>query len=130
MLLLLEPLFLGMYYTDPLSDSGPSPVRTTFVVFLILNLFLWRAGSSAVIPFTTILILLCLWFGVFLPLTFLGAFLAFRKPVCEQLVPFNMIPREISFWKFTSPILSSLLGGILPFGCVFIQVFFIHNSIW
>ena len=57
--------------------------RTCFIVFFILNLFLWGAGSSAAIPFTTLLALLCLWFGISLPLTFFGAFLGFRKSVCS-----------------------------------------------
>ena len=52
-----------------------------FGVFFVLNLFLWGAGSSAAIPFTTLLALLCLWFGVSLPLTFFGSFLGFRKSV-------------------------------------------------
>lgn len=55
--------------------------RATFSVFFTLNLFLWGAGSSAAVPFTTLLALLCLWLGISLPLTFFGAFLGFRKPV-------------------------------------------------
>ena len=47
-----------------------------FGVFFVLNLFLWGAGSSAAIPFTTLLSLLCLWFAVSVPLTFLGSFIA------------------------------------------------------
>ena len=53
----------------------------TFALFYVLNLFLWGAGSSAVIPFTTLEALLCLWFGISLPLTLLGSFLGFRKAV-------------------------------------------------
>ena len=62
------------------------PPRLVFVVFFILNLFLWGAGSSAAIPFTTLLALLCLWFGISLPLTFFGAFLGFRRPVSLPVV--------------------------------------------
>ena len=56
-----------------------------FGVFFVLNLFLWGAGSSAAIPFTTLLALLCLWFGISLPLTFFGSFLGFRKSVSSCL---------------------------------------------
>jgi transmembrane 9 superfamily protein 2/4 len=102
-----------------------------FSVFFTLNLFLWGAGSSAAIPFTTLLALLCLWFGISLPLTFFGAFLGFRKHPIEQPVKTNQIPREIPDQNWLShPIPASLMGGILPFGCVFIQLFFILNSIW
>ncbi len=52
-----------------------------FSIFFFLNLLLWGQGSSAAIPFTTLLALLCLWFGISLPLTFFGAFLGFRKEV-------------------------------------------------
>jgi transmembrane 9 superfamily protein 2/4 len=38
-------------------------------------------GSSAAIPFTTILALLGLWLGISLPLTLLGSFFGFRKKV-------------------------------------------------
>ena len=49
----------------------------------------------------------------------------------EQPVPTNQIPREIPDQNWLShPIPSALMGGILPFGCVFIQLFFILNSIW
>ncbi|CAI8031059.1 Transmembrane 9 superfamily member 2, partial [Geodia barretti] len=104
---------------------------TCFSVFFTLNLFLWGAGSSAAIPFTTLLALLCLWFGISLPLTFFGAFLGFRKHPIEQPVKTNQIPREIPEQNWLShTIPTSLMGGILPFGCVFIQLFFILSSIW
>jgi len=52
-----------------------------FGVFFILNLVLWSKGSSASIPFLTLLALLALWFGISVPLTFVGAFFGFRKRV-------------------------------------------------
>ena len=49
----------------------------------------------------------------------------------EQPVRTNQIPREIPQQTWLShPIPSSFMGGILPFGCIFIQLFFILNSIW
>ncbi len=53
-----------------------------FGVFFVLNLFLWGAGSSAAIPFTTLLALLFLYFGISVPLIFIGSFLGFRRTVC------------------------------------------------
>lgn len=56
--------------------------------------------------------------------------LFFHQPI-EQPVHTNQIPREIPEQNWLShSIPSSLMGGILPFGCVFIQLFFILNSIW
>ena len=65
--------------------SSPSSSRVVLVMFFALNLLLWGAGSSAAIPYTTLLVLLCLWFGVSLPLTFIGSFLGSRKLVSCNL---------------------------------------------
>lgn len=46
-----------------------------------MNLVLWGKGSSAAVPFTTLVALLALWFGVSVPLTFIGAYFGFRKRV-------------------------------------------------
>lgn len=34
------------------------------------------------LPFTTMLALLCMWFGISVPLVFLGYFFGYRKQVC------------------------------------------------
>ena len=57
------------------------PCRIVFGIFFILNIVLWSKGSSACIPFTILLALLALWFGISVPLTFVGAFFGFRKRV-------------------------------------------------
>jgi transmembrane 9 superfamily protein 2/4 len=102
-----------------------------FGVFFVLNLFLWGKGSSAAIPFTTLLALLALWFGISVPLTFVGAYFGFKKRPIEHPVRTNQIPRQIPEQTFyTKPIPGIIMGGILPFGCIFIQLFFILNSIW
>uniref|UniRef100_A0A8D0AH75 Transmembrane 9 superfamily member n=1 Tax=Sander lucioperca TaxID=283035 RepID=A0A8D0AH75_SANLU len=88
-----------------------------FADFFLMNLILWVEGSSAAIPFGTLVAILALWFGISVPLTFVGAYFGFKKPVSWQ-----------SF--FTKPIPGIVMGGILPFGCIFIQLFFILNSIW
>jgi hypothetical protein len=46
-----------------------------------MNLVLWSKGSSGAIPFSTLIALLALWFGVSVPLTFVGAYFGFRKRV-------------------------------------------------
>jgi len=43
----------------------------------------------------------------------------------------NQIPRQIPEQSmYIRSVPSVLMGGILPFGCIFIQLFFILNSIW
>ena len=102
-----------------------------FSLFFVMNLLLWAKGSSAAIPFTTLIALLALWFGVSLPLTFVGAYFGFKKRTIEHPVRTNQIPRQIPEQSvYTQPLPGIIMGGILPFGCIFIQLFFILNSIW
>ncbi|XP_048389054.1 transmembrane 9 superfamily member 2 isoform X4 [Stegostoma tigrinum] len=102
-----------------------------FADIFIMNLILWGEGSSAAIPFGTLVAVLALWFGISVPLTFLGAYFGFKKQTIEHPVRVNQIPRQIpdqSFYTKSTP--GIIMGGILPFGCIFIQLFFILNSIW
>uniref|UniRef100_A0A674CNC0 Transmembrane 9 superfamily member n=1 Tax=Salmo trutta TaxID=8032 RepID=A0A674CNC0_SALTR len=102
-----------------------------FADFFLMNLILWVEGSSAAIPFGTLVAILALWFGISVPLTFIGAYFGFKKPAIEQPVRTNQIPRQIPEQSFfTKPVPGIVMGGILPFGCIFIQLFFILNSIW
>ncbi|XP_022107557.1 transmembrane 9 superfamily member 2-like isoform X2 [Acanthaster planci] len=102
-----------------------------FGIFFILNLLLWTKHSSAAIPFSTLVALLALWFGISVPLVFLGAYFGFKKRPIEFPVRTNQIPRQIPEQSFyTRPLPGIVMGGVLPFGCIFIQLFFILNSIW
>uniref|UniRef100_A0A672PM77 Transmembrane 9 superfamily member n=1 Tax=Sinocyclocheilus grahami TaxID=75366 RepID=A0A672PM77_SINGR len=102
-----------------------------FVDFFLMNLILWVEGSSAAVPFGTLVAILALWFGISVPLTFVGAYVGFKKPGIEPPVRTNQIPRQIPPQTFfTKPVPGIIMGGILPFGCIFIQLFFILNSIW
>ncbi|XP_023650691.1 transmembrane 9 superfamily protein member 5 [Paramormyrops kingsleyae] len=102
-----------------------------FADFFIMNLILWVEGSSAAIPFGTLIAILALWFGISVPLTFAGAYFGFKKKAIEHPVRTNQIPRQIPEQSFfTKPLPGIVMGGILPFGCIFIQLFFILNSIW
>uniref|UniRef100_A0A8C9TWL9 Transmembrane 9 superfamily member n=1 Tax=Scleropages formosus TaxID=113540 RepID=A0A8C9TWL9_SCLFO len=102
-----------------------------FADFFVMNLILWVEGSSAAIPFGTLVAVLALWFGISVPLTFVGAYFGFKKQAIEHPVRTNQIPRQIPEQSFfTKPLPGIIMGGILPFGCIFIQLFFILNSIW
>merc|ERR1711963_664738 len=48
-----------------------------FCIFFVLNLLIWGERSSGAVPFTTMFALLVLWFGVSVPLVFLGAYVGF-----------------------------------------------------
>eukprot|EP01089_Gocevia_fonbrunei_P014850 TRINITY_DN4180_c0_g2_i1.p1 TRINITY_DN4180_c0_g2~~TRINITY_DN4180_c0_g2_i1.p1 ORF type:complete len:634 (+),score=120.22 TRINITY_DN4180_c0_g2_i1:94-1995(+) len=102
-----------------------------FGIFFFNNAILGEEDSSGAVPWYILLELFALWFGVSVPLTFLGAFFGFKKPVAEPPIRINQIPRQIpeQIW-YMKPIFSILMGGILPFGAIFIELFFILSSIW
>ncbi|CAI8599540.1 unnamed protein product [Vicia faba] len=101
------------------------------VIFFILNALIWGQKSSGAVPFGTMFALIFLWFGISVPLVFVGSYIGFRKPAIENPVKTNKIPRQIpeQAW-YMNPAFSVLIGGILPFGAVFIELFFILTSIW
>uniref|UniRef100_A0A0D9WSN9 Transmembrane 9 superfamily member n=1 Tax=Leersia perrieri TaxID=77586 RepID=A0A0D9WSN9_9ORYZ len=104
---------------------------TAFAVFFILNALIWGERSSGAVPFTTMTALVLLWFGISVPLVFAGSYIGFKNPPMEDPVRTNKIPRAIPEqpW-YMNPAVSVLIGGILPFGAVFIELFFILTSIW
>lgn len=104
---------------------------TVFTIFFVLNLFIWGTKSSGAVPFATMVALIVLWFGISVPLVFLGAFFGYKKAPISLPVRTNQIPRQIPEqpW-YISAVFSSMVGGVLPFGAVFTELFFIMSSIW
>ncbi|XP_059637735.1 transmembrane 9 superfamily member 8-like [Cornus florida] len=104
---------------------------SVFAIFFILNALIWGEKSSGAVPFGTMFALVFLWFGISVPLVFVGGYLGFKKPTIEDPVKTNKIPRQIpeQAW-YMNPVFSILIGGVLPFGAVFIELFFILTSIW
>lgn len=100
-------------------------------IAIFLNFFQWHARSSLAIPFVSILLLVGLWLGVCAPLVAVGAYYGFKAEEIKHPVRVNNIPRQVppQPW-YLHPIPSVLVGGILPFGSVFIELFFIMSSIW
>jgi transmembrane 9 superfamily protein 2/4 len=102
-----------------------------FSTFLFLDLFLWAKQSSGAVPFTTMLAIIAIWFIISVPLSFAGSWLGFRAPQVEAPVKTNQIPRQIPpTTTYLKPIPSMLLVGILPFGAIFVELYFIMQSIW
>lgn len=103
----------------------------TFAVFFTLNLAMWMVGSSGSVPFTTLLLILFMWFGISVPLVFVGAYLGYRQKRMEFPTRTNQIKRQIPPAPFgVSPHLYAVLAGVLPFGTVFMELVFILNSVW
>eukprot|EP00195_Chlamydomonas_chlamydogama_P006578 CAMPEP_0202903266 /NCGR_PEP_ID=MMETSP1392-20130828/23330_1 /ASSEMBLY_ACC=CAM_ASM_000868 /TAXON_ID=225041 /ORGANISM="Chlamydomonas chlamydogama, Strain SAG 11-48b" /LENGTH=640 /DNA_ID=CAMNT_0049590357 /DNA_START=131 /DNA_END=2053 /DNA_ORIENTATION=+ len=102
-----------------------------FVIFFALNLLIWGQKSSGAVPFGTLFALCFLWFGISVPLVFVGSYFGYKKTAPEDPVRTNKIPRQIPEqpW-YMNPVFSCLVGGVLPFGAVFIELFFILTSMW
>merc|ERR1712054_55096 len=109
-----------------------------FGVFFFLNLLVWGQKSSGAVPFGTLFALLFLWFGISVPLCFVGSWFGFRKDGIVYPVKINQIPRAIpgiakegpTAGQIVQDIAQCCVGGILPFGAIFIELFFILTSIW
>ncbi|KAK3190786.1 Transmembrane 9 super member 2 [Lecanicillium sp. MT-2017a] len=102
-----------------------------FGTFFLLDLFLWAKQSSGAVPFTTMLVLLCIWFIISIPLSVAGSWLGFRSSQIEAPVRTNQIPRQIPpVTTYLRPIPSMLIVGLLPFGAIFVELYFIMSSIW
>jgi transmembrane 9 superfamily protein 2/4 len=104
----------------------------TFGVFFILNLLVWGEKSSGAVPFETLVALLALWFGISVPLVYLGSYLAQKKTPYTPPVKVSDVPRVRTAKEswYSQPGISILIGGVLPFGACFIEIFFIMSSVW
>ena len=52
-----------------------------FATFFLLNLFLWAKRSSGAVPFTTMVVILGIWFVISVPLSFAGSWIGFKHAV-------------------------------------------------
>jgi transmembrane 9 superfamily protein 2/4 len=102
-----------------------------FCIFFVLNLLIWGQKSSGAVPFGTLFALLCMWLLISSPLVVAGSYFGFRKQPIEFPVRTNQIPRQVPEqpW-FLNPLVVILTGGVLPFGAVFVEVFYVLSSIW
>jgi len=123
--------FKGQYWKKNTIMTAIGMPGFIFAIFFVINLLIWGEKSSGAVPFLTLLALVALWFGISVPLVFVGSYFAFKKPVADSPVGVNQIPRQIpeQVW-YLSPVFSTLMGGVLPFGAVFIELFFILTAVW
>merc|ERR1711881_225590 len=66
-----------------------------FLVFFVLNLLVWSKGSSGAVPFGTMFALLGLWFGISVPLVYLGAYFGYKREKDEMPCRVNALERLI-----------------------------------
>lgn len=101
------------------------------VAFFINFIAIYYHASRA-IPFGTMVAVACICLFVILPLNLVGTVLG-RNMAGQPNYPcrVNAVPRPIPEKKwFMEPSIIVLLGGILPFGSIFIEMYFIFTSFW
>jgi transmembrane 9 superfamily protein 3 len=103
-----------------------------FVSIFFINALAIAYGTTYAIPFVTIVQVILVWFFVSCPLAVLGTILG-RHGAAKVGFPcrVNKFPREIpeARW-YLRPITLVFLTGILPFGSIFIEMYFIFASFW
>lgn len=107
------------------------PVLVCGTAFFINFIAMYYHASRA-IPFGTMIAVLCICFFVILPLTMVGTVLG-RNLSGQPDYPcrINAVPRPIPEKKwYMDPLVIIMLGGILPFGSIFIEMYFIFTSFW
>ncbi|CAM9276084.1 unnamed protein product [Sphacelaria rigidula] len=102
-----------------------------FAIYWALDVLVWTREASTAISVPMFALLLFLWFFVSMPLVFVGSYFGFRAETYTIPVRVNQIARHVpeQMW-YTHPAFAIALGGILPFGAVCIELFFIMSALW
>ncbi|GAB2257793.1 hypothetical protein Droror1_Dr00013953 [Drosera rotundifolia] len=103
-----------------------------FGIGFILNTIAIFYGSLAAIPFGTIVVVFILWAFISFPLALLGTVFGRNwSGAPNNPCRVKTIPRPIPEKKwYLTPSVVSLMGGLLPFGSIFIEMYFVFTSIW
>ena len=101
-----------------------------FIVFFIVNFLIWEEDSSGAVDFTSLIELLFVWFGISVPLVFLGSAIGYRKEVLFIPCKISKIPKPLPNQSSKWINFVCLLSGSLPFGCMFIELNYVMKSIW
>ncbi|KAJ8477040.1 hypothetical protein OPV22_020767 [Ensete ventricosum] len=103
-----------------------------FGIGFILNTIAIFYGSLAAIPFGTMVVVFIIWAFISFPLALLGTVVG-RNWSGSPNNPCRVktIPRPIPEKKwYLTPSIISLMGGLLPFGSIFIEMYFVFTSFW
>eukprot|EP01089_Gocevia_fonbrunei_P013918 TRINITY_DN3680_c0_g3_i1.p1 TRINITY_DN3680_c0_g3~~TRINITY_DN3680_c0_g3_i1.p1 ORF type:complete len:360 (+),score=58.90 TRINITY_DN3680_c0_g3_i1:757-1836(+) len=103
-----------------------------FAVAFLLNFIALSYGSLNYIPFGSMVAVISIWLFLSVPLTFLGTVVGKNWSGKVEL-PFRIsqVPRQIPEKKwYMHPAVHVALGGILPFGSIFIEMYFVFTSFY
>jgi transmembrane 9 superfamily protein 2/4 len=101
------------------------------IVYFVLNFFMVMEGATGQVDIRTLCTLMFLWFCVSVPLVFLGSFFGYKQEAITHPVRTNQIPRQIPAQEwYINPLITIAFGGLLPFGAVAVELFFILSGLW
>ncbi|CAN7016897.1 unnamed protein product [Brassica rapa subsp. trilocularis] len=103
-----------------------------FGIGFVLNTIAIFYGSLAAIPFGTMVVVFVIWGFISFPLALLGTVVGRNwSGAPNNPCRVKTIPRPIPEKKwYLTPSVVSLMGGLLPFGSIFIEMYFVFTSFW
>ena len=103
-----------------------------FGIGFLLNTIAIFYGSLAAIPFGTMVVVFVIWGFISFPLALLGTVVGRNwSGAPNNPCRVKTIPRPIPEKKwYLTPTVVSLMGGLLPFGSIFIEMYFVFTSFW
>lgn len=107
------------------------PLIVSVVTLLVNSIAIYYHASRA-IPFKTMLSIVAICMFVILPLNLIGSLIG-RSLKGQADIPcrINVVPRPIPDKKwYLEPHIQAVAAGFLPFGSIFIEMYFIFTSFW
>lgn len=103
-----------------------------FGIGFVLNIVAISYRSLAAIPFGTMVVVFIIWAFISFPLALLGTVIGRNwSGAPDNPCRVKTIPRPIPEKKwYLTPSVISLMGGLLPFGSIFIEMYFVFSSFW
>lgn len=101
-------------------------------ILIPLNLTATAYNSLSAIPIPTFIVVISIWGFVAFPLTIIGTIVGrnWTKP-SDHPCRISPVPRPIPEKKwYQEPLTHIILGGILPFGSIFIEMNFVFTAMW
>jgi len=108
----------------------PAPLTA---IFAWVNTVAWSRGSTAALPWHTVMIIMALYVLVSFPLTVIGAIAGrnlagdFTAPCRTTKAP-REIPKDIPWYR--QPLAQMFMAGFLPFSAIYIELHYIFASVW
>uniref|UniRef100_A0AC35U8I9 Transmembrane 9 superfamily member n=1 Tax=Rhabditophanes sp. KR3021 TaxID=114890 RepID=A0AC35U8I9_9BILA len=102
------------------------------IVSLLINCVAMYYHTSRALPFLSMLTVIVICLFIVLPMSFIGSFFGRQwNKGASSPCRINVIPRPIPDKKwYLEPFNLVLASGFLPFGSIFIEMYFIFTSFW